>query len=155
MTITVWRKKRAMANGLLALALGWLAEVRNFNLFPGDCGGGSVELELRWNGVERAKTYHARMQGTGTWPGTAAASNEYWGLQFVASRLPALATIRGAASHPQKQMLLAINLPQCEFARDDARSLAPEAEAFVERSIADFGRSRVNAGAQNKRSNEQ
>src|SRR5437762_6039524 len=42
---------------LLAAALGWLAEVRHFNMFPGGCGGGSVELELRWNGVERAGTH--------------------------------------------------------------------------------------------------
>ena len=31
---------------MLALSLGWLAEVRHFNMFPGGCGGGSVELEL-------------------------------------------------------------------------------------------------------------
>src|SRR5688572_10639055 len=39
---------------LLALAFGWLAEVRHFNSFPEGYGAGSLEIALRWNGVERA-----------------------------------------------------------------------------------------------------
>ena len=122
----------------LALALGWLAEVRHFNMFPGGCGGGSVELDLRWNGVERATAYDARARETRTWPGAASSQVEYRWVQFVTGRLPALATIRDAVSHPQKQMVLGLHVQSCELARDDARAVSPAAEPFVDRSIAEF-----------------
>ena len=123
---------------MLALALGWLAECRRFNMFPGGGGGGSVELELRWNGVERATAYDARARDTRTWPGAAGSRLEYRWVQFVTGRLPALATIRDAVSYPQKQMALSLHVQSCELARDDARALSPAAEAFVDRSIAEL-----------------
>ena len=65
-------------------------------MFPGGCGGGSVELELRWNGVERAGTHDTLVRHARAWPGAAAASNEYRWLQFLAGRLSGVATIRDA-----------------------------------------------------------
>jgi len=41
--------------GLLALGLGWLAEVRSYNLLPRGCGLNSLDGSNRWNGVDRAK----------------------------------------------------------------------------------------------------
>ena len=123
---------------LLALALGWLAEVRHFNMFPGGCGGGSVELELRWNGVERAGRHDTLVRQARTWPGAAAAADDYRWLQFLASRLSGLATIRDAVGHPQKHMVVSLFVQQFESARDDARNVSANAEAFLERSIAEL-----------------
>ncbi len=123
---------------LLALAIGWLAEVRHFNCFPVDCGAGSIELELRWNGVEKAQAWLKLAQEARKWPGASGAGVAYRWLQFVAGRLSALAIVRDARDHPLKDMMLQLQVQQCELARDDARALSPGALGFVERSIAEL-----------------
>src|SRR5438445_11750332 len=100
---------------LLALALGWLAEVRHFNWFPEGYGAGSIEIDLRWNGVEKAQAYHTLAQEARTWPGADAASLAYRWLQFIAGRLSALVTVRDARDYPQKDLILQLHVQQCEL----------------------------------------
>jgi CHAT domain-containing protein len=130
--------RRDGGQALLALGLGWLAEIKHFDFLPGECGGGSVELAARWNGVERAQTHEAMAREAYSWPGASAVRPAYRWLQFIAGRFPALATVRDARDHPQKDLILQLHLQQFEIARDDARAVSSSAVGFVEWSIANL-----------------
>lgn len=130
--------RRDGGQALLTLGLGWLAEVKHFDFLPGEYGGGSVELAARWDGVERAQTNEAMAREAYSWPGASAVSPVYRWLQFIAGRFPALATVRDARDHPQKDLILQIHLQQCELARDNARAVSSSALGFVEWSIANL-----------------
>jgi CHAT domain-containing protein len=131
-------KTRSGGAAVLALALFWLAEVRHFNCFPEGYGAGSIEIDLRWNGVEKAQAYHTLALEARTWPGADAVSLAYRWLQFIAARLSALVTVRDARDYAHKDLILQLHVQQCEMARDDARALSPSALGFVERSIAEL-----------------
>lgn len=122
----------------LALSLGWLAETSTYNLFPTGGGAGSIELQLRWDGSERARERIQRSQEVRALPG---ARDSYEGrawLQTTTSRLSALATVRDGAGSPFSDALIGIQIDQFEGARPDAAVIGASAVAFVDRTIAEI-----------------
>lgn len=126
------------ASALLAVGLGWLAELSAYNLSPTGAGLGSVELQIRWDGPARAKAMIDRTAPVRALPGSRDARDARAWLEIVTGRLPGLAAVRDAAGSPFADMLLQLQVQQFEAARPDAAVIGPSAEAFLERSIAEL-----------------
>jgi CHAT domain-containing protein len=132
------RLARDGSRGLLALGLGWLAEVRHFNLLPGGGGLKLMDGDTHWNGVEQARQMIAKETEVRSWPKAGDARVAWRWLQFAASRPTAAATVRDARGTPFSSQVTQLHTHQCELARDDARAISLSAQGFVERAIADM-----------------
>ncbi|MFO0592358.1 MAG: CHAT domain-containing tetratricopeptide repeat protein [Polyangiaceae bacterium] len=126
------------ATASLALSLGWLAELGTYNLFPTGGGAGSMELQLRWDGMERSKAMIQRADEARRLPGARDSREGRAWLQVVTGRLPSLATVRDGAGNPMSDMLVQIQMNQLGGARADAVTVGPSAVAFLERTSAEI-----------------
>lgn len=121
---------------LLALRLGWLAEVRRYNHLPSGRGLSSADAAARWSGLDRLKQIEATIADIRSWPGSSSVRPEAQWLEFASGLPVAAACLRDAIGTPFHAMMLQLQTRTVEGRRTEARALSPSAEAFAVRSLA-------------------
>ena len=116
-------RRRDGERATLTVALGWLAESRHFNAFPQASGADSIELSLRWDGVERARAWQERAEKVRLWKGSTQTALACRWIQAVAAQLTYRSIARHAASLPEKDRLLEQLIRRTDASRADARQL--------------------------------